>query len=111
MPIQSHAFAERVRSLRFDVPPNCQGQTVEAAYACDPDGMVQRIYDRSDLTTRYYVADWPQGDDIQFDPVNVEPEGIDWEPMDVPDEASETEDDGGADASNVFNIIEEEDGP
>ncbi len=84
MPIQSHAFAERVRSLRFDIPPNCQGQTVEAAYACDPDGLIQRIYDRSDLTTRYYVADWPQGEDLDFDPVNAEPEGIDWELVAVP---------------------------
>ena len=77
-------FSARLTSLTFLVPPSCQGQTVEAAYACDPDGLIQRIYDRSDLTTRYYVADWPQGEDLDFDPVNAEPEGIDWELVAVP---------------------------
>jgi len=41
------------------VPPVCQGQTVEVAYAGVHDGLVyRRCYDRSDRTTSYCQAEW-----------------------------------------------------
>lgn len=72
-------FSARLESLTFLVPPRCQGQTVEAAFAADPEGLVRRIYDRSDLTTRYFVAPWPADDSFSFEPQNSEPEIAEWE--------------------------------
>lgn len=75
-------FSARLESLSFLVPPRCQGQTVEAAYAADPEGLVRRIYDRSDMTTRYSVAPWPADDAFAFEPQNAEPEVDDWQSVD-----------------------------
>ena len=41
----------------YQTPPGDQGQIVEVSYLCaGPHQMLRRVHDRSDGTTRYYVA-------------------------------------------------------
>lgn len=44
--------------LRFDVPPENQGQIVEVSYALTPDGIIKQTHDRSDGTISYLIAPW-----------------------------------------------------
>lgn len=43
--------------LSWHVPPECQGQIVERAYAIDGDSLYRRISDRSDRSERYEVRE------------------------------------------------------
>lgn len=56
----------------FIVPPRCQGQIVEYAYATAPDTLVLRVTDRSDRSVTYHAIDL---EDVQGDiePWNDEP--------------------------------------
>ena len=57
-------------NLTWIVPPQCQGQTVERAYACDDEAEIywRRTTDRSDGSVSYESVEC---DD--FDPANSEP--------------------------------------
>lgn len=64
--------AMNLEDLNYTVPPSCQGQIVEVAYASTPEGIIQRITDRSDQSVSYYGVDW---DEVEgnFEPWNREP--------------------------------------
>ena len=64
------------------VPPRCQGQIVEIAYLAHDCRLYRRSIDASDGEVCYWEADLPEapeGEGWEFDPVNAEPYGIDWE--------------------------------
>jgi hypothetical protein len=80
----------RSRATAWIVPPKCQGQIVEVAYAydSDADGVVfRRVSDRSDGTTTYAVASLDDcgcdGECACFDPINSEPDGFDWTEIEI----------------------------
>ena len=89
---------ERIRRLEasldaagaWAVPPRCQGQIVEVAYALDGESRIawRRTFDSSDRTSRYAYAD-VTGLDLAsvWDPHNRTPDGIDW--IDAPVRAHE----------------------
>jgi hypothetical protein len=75
------------------VPPRCQGQIVEIAYAQYAYGICRRITDRSLSAAeqvQYQVAIWPDcGHEVEecncdveifdrYDPINSEPSGFEW---------------------------------
>jgi len=71
--------------MTLSVPPACRGQMVERAYGFADDGsgdIYRRVYDRSDRTVAWYVAD---GSDLaeSYDPANGEPEISEWTPVTV----------------------------
>ena len=76
-----------MRHLRFDttltfhVPPTCQGQIVEIAYAFMGDVVVRRTTDTSDQSVTFEVADAATVDGD--DPWNQEPTAPAWERCDV----------------------------
>lgn len=73
---------QMLEGLAWVVPPVCQGQIVEVAYASDREcSLYRRTFDRSDRTTSYERADL---DDLEgeFEPWNGEPDVVGWESMD-----------------------------
>ena len=81
--------------MNFLAPPACQGQIVEVAYAETPDGLIRRIYDRSDRTTQYHVMRWTAALIRWSDaigPANAEPpvspQNRRWRRIDAPREVS-----------------------
>jgi hypothetical protein len=64
-------------SLSFTIPPTCQGQTVEVAYASGEDGIVRRITDRATGAVCHELAAWS---DVrgEFEPWNAEPAASAW---------------------------------
>lgn len=68
-------------------PPECGGQIVTVLYGLDRRGerVYRRHYDASG-TVSYSVADADCGCDHDcdcWDPVNCEPRGFDWEPLEA----------------------------
>jgi len=57
-------------------PDVCQGQIVEYSYAGTADSVLMRIYDRSDMTTLFYVARLTDDDWEWYEA---------WEPWEEPD--------------------------
>jgi hypothetical protein len=58
--INEKAIREAFHDLKFIVPPMCQGQMVEYAYACDADLIYVKIFDRSDRTLKYSIHEHPE---------------------------------------------------
>lgn len=66
-----------IANLRFLTPPQDQGQIVEVSYAGDYEGgVIMRVHDRSDQTTKYYRADLSADEIESPDPIglNAEPD-------------------------------------
>lgn len=66
----------------FHVPPVCQGQIVEVAYACAGEHMLRRTHDRSDGSISYEIAeigpdDWSWYE--TYEQANGEPPLSGWE--------------------------------
>jgi hypothetical protein len=75
--------------MTWIVPPECQGQIVEVAYATSCDGLLwRRVTDRSDRSVTYEVASADscgcEKECACFSPQNAEPCGFDWEPVLAP---------------------------
>lgn len=70
--------------MMWITPPKCQGQIVVVSYAATPERALQRVYDQSDRTTKYYAAEWEDvnGEWDGWDPANHEP-SADWEPVEA----------------------------
>jgi hypothetical protein len=66
------ALRKSVTDLTFHVPPACQGQIVEYAYACDADHVYEKITDRSDRSVKFIAYEHAEGDE-PFEPWNHEP--------------------------------------
>ena len=64
---------EAIEGLTFHVPPRCQGQIVEYAYACDADLVYVRVRDRSDGRVEYRCYEHDEGEAGDWQPWNVEP--------------------------------------
>jgi hypothetical protein len=66
--------------LFFHVPPACQGQIVEYAYAIDAEmGLVRRITNRSDKSLEFAYIPWDDLDgEAVIEPWNEEPELTGW---------------------------------
>lgn len=45
---------------KFHIPPEYQGQMVEVSFAEVYEGIVMRVYDRSDRSESYYITPWTQ---------------------------------------------------
>jgi hypothetical protein len=61
--------------LKFHVPPVCQGQIVERAFACDGDFIYEKITDKSDRSVTVVVYDHPEdANEGSFEPWNSEPD-------------------------------------
>lgn len=69
--------------MKWHIPPELQGQTVEVSYGSTGDGRLwRRIHDRTDRSTVYDVADAGDcgcpGECHCFEPWNREPANYGW---------------------------------
>jgi hypothetical protein len=58
---------------QYHVPPRCQGQTVEVAYAQVGDTLLRRVTDRSDRSVDYAMAALKAAEVDGVEPWNDEP--------------------------------------
>jgi hypothetical protein len=63
----------------FHTPPRNQGQIVEISYTQIDGRVIRKVFDQSDRTTEYAVAD--ALDDDEGDYWNDEPGNSDWKPI------------------------------
>ncbi len=65
--------------LAWQIPPECQGQTVEVSYASDCSELYwRRHYDRSNCSTSYAYCSFDDAPDAAWEPWNGTPSGVDW---------------------------------
>lgn len=65
----------------FHVPPQNQGQIIETSFAPSADGLVMRVFDRSDGSEYFRLAKWTAKLERWFEsvgPWNEEPPSVRW---------------------------------
>lgn len=72
--------------MKMTTPPENQGQIVEVSYGWQNGRLYQRVHDRSDRSTSWYVADRDEANalDESWHPINGEPDVDTWTPCAEP---------------------------
>ena len=68
-----YAIDDLATAGAFTVPPSCQGQIVEVSYACSPDYIFEKSFDKCDRSVTIEAYEHPDNDAL-FEPWNDIPE-------------------------------------